>query len=146
MISTSSVSSYLISISLIIFLRQYIIYPTQVSRIIEQFILGVIVLLFLQMGFSLLNNKFWIRKLIELSSSAPTVQIQLAVHSKNLELFGNCLRKLAHQNYNNIVRIIVIVNGQGGREDDEMEQIFQSVFLLGETIRLNTLYQEMDES
>ena len=98
------------------------------------------------MGFSLLNNKFWIRKLIELSSSAPTFQIQLAIHSKNLELFYNFLRKLAHQNYNNIVRIIVIVNGQGGREDDEMEQVFQSVFLLGETIRLNTLYQEMDES
>lgn len=108
---------------------------------------GVILLTFLiaQQIISLLNNRYWIPKVISNSVGAPRVGLQVVGYREDPALFRGCLISLSKQDYKNIARIIVGIDGNE-EKDQLMEQAFTTVFPEGLTIRLDKMYQDMDES
>ena len=74
---------------------------------------GVILLAFLlvQQAFSLINNRWWVPKLIELSKNTPKVGVQVVGYREDPALFRGCLLSLAKQDYEGIDRVVVGIDG-----------------------------------
>lgn len=108
---------------------------------------GVILLTFLvaQQIISLLNNRYWIPKVVNNSFNLPKVGVQVVGYRQDPALFRGCLISLSKQDYSNIERLIVGIDGNE-EKDQLMEQAFTTVFPEGLIVRLDKMYQDMDES
>lgn len=67
--------------------------------------------LFLQEILSLLNNNYWIPKIISHSSNMPKVGVQIVGYREDPVLFKGCLLSIAKQDYSAIERVIVGIDG-----------------------------------
>lgn len=107
---------------------------------------GIILLAFLliQQIVSLLNNYQWIPKLAGMSTNTPKVGVQVVGYREDPVLFRRCLISLCGQEYTNIDRIIVGIDGNE-EKDLLMEQSFKYVFPEGLVVRLDKMFVDMDE-
>jgi len=106
---------------------------------------GIILIAFLliQQIISLLNNYQWIPKLASKSTNTPKVGIQVVGYREDPVLFRRCLISLAGQEYQNVDRIIVGIDGNE-EKDLLMEQSFKYVFPEGLVVHLDKMFVDMD--